>query len=101
MPTIFDNWWIFARLFRVIVRGVFWASGHSWRASSEQRRQCPKLDHLNFFGGRAMFPRMLCTDAIRVPKTLTTFAVSLVLFLAALPAHAQQQGGYRHSVVII
>ena len=48
-----------------------------------------------------MFARMLFTDAIRVPKALTTFAVSLVFFLAALPAHAQQQGGYRHSVVII
>jgi len=51
-----------------------------------------------------MFPRMLFTDAIRVPKALTIFAVSLVFFLAALPAHAQDQ--YRivwigHPVVII
>ena len=52
-----------------------------------------------------MFARMLFTDAIRVPKALATFAVSLVFFLAALPAHAQQDQ-YRvvwigHPVVII
>ena len=52
-----------------------------------------------------MFARMLFTDAIRVPKALTTFAVSLVFLLAALPAHAQQDQ-YRvvwigHPVVII
>ena len=61
---------------------------------------------ITVFGGRAMFARMLFTDAIRVPKALTTFAVSLVLFLAALPAHAQQQDQYRivwigHPIVII
>ena len=53
-----------------------------------------------------MFARILFTNAIRVPKALTTFAVSLVFFLAALPAHAQQQDQYRivwigHPVVII
>jgi len=50
-----------------------------------------------------MFARMLFTDAIRVPKALTTFAVSLVFLLAALPAHAQQQGQSRivYPVVII
>ena len=50
--------------------------------------------------------RMLFANAIRVPKALTTVAVSLVFFLAALPAHAQQQDQYRivwigHPVVII
>jgi putative membrane protein len=49
---------------------------------------------------------MLFTDAIRVPKALTTFAISLVFLAAALPAHAQQQTQYRmvwigHPVVII
>jgi uncharacterized membrane protein len=53
-----------------------------------------------------MFARILFTNAIRVPKALTTFAVSLVFFLAALPAHAQQQDQYRivwigHPIVII
>jgi putative membrane protein len=53
-----------------------------------------------------MFPRMLFANAIRVLKALTTVAVSLVFFLAALPAHAQQQDQYRivwigHPVVII
>ena len=51
-----------------------------------------------------MFARMLFTGAIRVPTALTTFAVSLVFFLAALPAHAQQQVQYRtimHPVVVI
>ena len=53
-----------------------------------------------------MFHRMLFANAIRVPKALTTVAVSLVFFLAALPAHAQQQDQYRivwigHPVVII
>jgi uncharacterized membrane protein len=55
---------------------------------------------------RAMFARILFTNAIRVPKALTTFAVSIVFFLAALPAHAQQQDQYRivwigHPVVVI
>ena len=53
-----------------------------------------------------MFHRMLFANAIRVPKALTTVAVSLVFFLPALPAHAQQQDQYRivwigHPVVII
>ena len=53
-----------------------------------------------------MFARILFANAIRVPKALTTFAVSLVFFLAALPAHAQQQDQYRivwigHPIVII
>jgi putative membrane protein len=53
-----------------------------------------------------MFARILFMNAIRVPKALTTFAVSFVFFLAALPAHAQQQDQYRivwigHPVVII
>ena len=53
-----------------------------------------------------MFARIPFTNAIRVPKALTTFAVSLVFFLAALPAHAQQQDQYRivwigHPIVII
>jgi hypothetical protein len=63
-----------------------------------------KLDHLNFFGGRAMSAKMLFTKTIHAPKALATLAVSLVFFLAALPAHAQDQ--YRilwigHPVMII
>ena len=50
-----------------------------------------------------MSAEMLFTDTIRVPKALTTLAVSLAFFLAALPAHAQQQGQSRivYPVVII
>jgi len=51
-----------------------------------------------------MSVKMLCTKTIHVPKALTTLAISIVFFLAALPAHAQDQ--YRilwigHPVVII
>jgi putative membrane protein len=38
-----------------------------------------------------MFARMLLTNTVRLPKALTTFAVSLVFVLAALPAYAQNQ----------
>jgi hypothetical protein len=53
-----------------------------------------------------MSAKMLFTKTIHVPKALTTLAVSLVLLVAALPAHAQQQDQYRivwigHPVVII
>ena len=53
-----------------------------------------------------MSAKMLFTKTIRVPKALTTLAVSLVFLVAALPAHAQQQDQYRivwigHPVVII
>ena len=52
-----------------------------------------------------MSAKMRFTETTHVPKALTTFAVSLVFFLAALPAHAQQDQ-YRvvwigHPVVII
>src|SRR5262249_30744020 len=53
-----------------------------------------------------MSAKMLFTNTIHVPKALTTLAASLVLLVAALPAHAQQQDQYRivwigHPVVII
>jgi putative membrane protein len=53
-----------------------------------------------------MSAKMLSTGMIHVPKALRTLAVSLVFFLAALPADAQQQDQYRivwigHPVVII
>jgi len=38
-----------------------------------------------------MSAKMLFTKTIHVPKALATLAVSLVFFLAALPAHAQDQ----------
>ena len=51
-----------------------------------------------------MSAKTLFTETIHVSKALITLAVSLVFFLAALPAHAQDQ--YRilwigHPVVII
>ena len=52
-----------------------------------------------------MSAKMRFTETTHIPKAPTTFAVSLVFFLAALPAHAQQDQ-YRvvwigHPVVII
>ena len=50
-----------------------------------------------------MSAKMLFTKTIHVSKALTTLAVSLVFLVAALPAHAQQQGQSRivYPVVII
>ena len=50
------------------------------------------LDRMEPIVNEPGWPSLL-QPPIRVPKALTTFAVSLVFFLAALPAHAQQQGG--------
>ena len=52
-----------------------------------------------------MSAKMRFTETTHIPKAPTTFAVSLVFFLAALPAHAPQDQ-YRvvwigHPVVII
>src|SRR5262249_7850408 len=79
---------------------VVWSSEHFGTLVLILRTVAPKLRASQSFGGRAMF----LENAIRVPKALTTFAVSLVFFLAALPAHAQDQ--YRilwigHPVMII